>query len=111
PVLNRRSSEVNPVNPEEVIEGVENMQILYGEDTAGNDQIADTYVTAAAVADWDNVVSVRVSLLMRSVEEYGPDQDNATYDLLGTIIDPVDDRRRRRVFTATIQLRNRIASS
>lgn len=92
---------------EPVIDGVESMQILYGEDTAGNDQIADTYVTASAVSDWDNVVSVRVGLLMRTVDEFGVDEDQRTYDVNGTTINPTDDRRRRRVFTTTVQIRNR----
>lgn len=92
---------------EEVIEGVENMQIMYGEDTAGADQIADTYVHAAAVTDWDNVVGVRISLLMRSIQQYGTDINNDTFNLFGVVVDPVDDRRRRRVFTTTIQVRNR----
>ena len=104
PVLFRQSG-VDPA--EAVIDGVENMQILYGEDTAGNDWIADTYVNAGAVTDWDTVVSVRISLLMRTVQEYGSDLNTTTYDLLGTTIDPTDDRRRRRMFTTTIQIRNR----
>ncbi|MDA0822198.1 MAG: PilW family protein [Proteobacteria bacterium] len=91
----------------DLVEGVENLQVLYGEDTAGSDMIADTYVNAAGVTDWDNVVSVRIALLMRTVDEYGPDVNDNTYDLLGETINPVDDRRRRRVFTATIQIRNR----
>ena len=33
--------------------------------------------------------------------------DTNTYNLLGTVINPVDDQRRRRVYSATVQLRNR----
>ncbi|MGR8950651.1 MAG: PilW family protein [Gammaproteobacteria bacterium] len=92
---------------EELVEGVENLQVLYGEDTVGDDSVADTYVNAAAVTNWDNVVSVRISLLMRTVAEYGTETDTDSYTLLGTTINPTDDRRRRRVFTTTIQIRNR----
>lgn len=108
PVLNRRSGEGAA---EAIIEGVENMQILYGEDTTGNDQVADTYVNAGAVTDWNDVVSVRIALLVRSIREYGADLDTQTYDLLGTTFNPTDDRRRRRVFTTTVQIRNRISDS
>ncbi len=107
PVLTRKSDNDAA---EAVIEGVENMQIVYGEDTVGNDQIADTYVTAAAVANWNNVVSVRIALLLRTIGEYGADLDTKSYDLLGTTFNPTDDRRRRRVFTTTIQIRNRTSS-
>ena len=95
---------------EELIEGVENMQILYGEDTAGNDFVADTYVDAATVANWANVVSVRIALLMRTiVEDFSTPLNTDTYNLLDVNnFDPTatDDHRRRRVFTFTIQIRN-----
>lgn len=104
PVLMRQSG-FNQVNV--MVEGVENMQIMYGEDTTGSDSVADTYVDANTVANWDNVVSVRVSMLIRSVEEYGGDTDGATYQLLGNSVGPFNDRRRRRVFTTTVDVRNR----
>lgn len=100
-----RKSGIEPAEP--LIDGVESMQILYGEDTAGNDQIADTYATASGVTDWNNVVSVRVGLLMRTVDEFGVDEDRRTYNVNGTTINPTDDRRRRRVFSTTVQIRNR----
>ncbi|NIN34728.1 MAG: hypothetical protein GWO08_03725 [Gammaproteobacteria bacterium] len=95
--------------PQEVIEGVENMQVLYGEDTAGNDLIADTYVSADAVTNWNNVVSARISLLMRTIQEdFTAPLNTTVYNLLGTAVDPnPDDHRRRRVFTSTINIRNR----
>ncbi len=92
---------------EELIEGVESMQILYGEDTTA-DQIIDSFVTAAAVTNWANVMCVRIALLLRTIEEgQHNDIDTKTYNLLGTTVNPVDDRRRRKVFSSTIQIRNR----
>jgi type IV pilus assembly protein PilW len=98
---------------EELIEGVENMQILYGEDTTG-DKVADTYVRADSITDWTNIVSVRISLLMRTIKS-NPQigEDTATHQMLGgdfgggATIGPVNDFNRRRVFTATVQIRNR----
>lgn len=104
PMLFRQSG-FNQVDA--MVEGVENLQVMYGEDTSGNDAIADTYVAANAVSNWDDVVSVRVSILVRSIEEYGVDTDTKTYSLLGTDVGPINDRRRRRVFTATVDVRNR----
>ena len=55
--------------PEEVIEGVENLDINFGIDTDG-DTAADNYVTAdVASSDWSQVVSVRVSLQVRTLED------------------------------------------
>ncbi len=90
-----------------LIDGIESMQILYGEDT-GTDSQVDVYRTAAAVADWDRVVAVRIGLLLHTLEEVPKgDLDTGTYNVNGTVVDPVDDRRLRRVFTTTISLRNR----
>ena len=100
-----RQSKFNQVDL--MVEGVENMQIMYGEDTTGSDSIADTYVNAATVANWEDVVSVRISILVRSIQEYGGDKDSTTYKLLGNDVGPMNDRRRRRVFTATVDVRNR----
>ena len=39
----------------ELSDGVQDMQILYGEDTGGGNEYADTYVDASAVTDWSNI--------------------------------------------------------
>lgn len=93
--------------PEELVANVDTMQVLYGIDAA-LDGAVDQYVAADAVTDWSQVVTVRVSLVMRSPEEYGTETDDRTYDVNGTIFNPVDDRRERHVFTSTIALRNRL---
>lgn len=103
--------------PQELVEGVDNMQILYGEDTdaagSANSGLPNRYVTAAQVTNWDNVVSVRLSLLLRSQANARNDLDAATYILSGataasgTTINPVDDYRLRQIYTTTIKLRNR----
>jgi type IV pilus assembly protein PilW len=96
----------NPkLNPVELTEGVQDMQITYGQDTDG-DFLADSFVKADAVSDWSKVVSVQVSLLMRSVE------DNVvtaplTYTFDGSQT-TATDRRLYQVFTSTIALRSRI---
>ena len=70
-----------------LVEGVEDLQILYGEDTdAISDGIANQYATAGAV-NMARVVSVRVQLRLRS-----PD-DNLT-----DTVTAFGDRRIRRVF-------------
>jgi type IV pilus assembly protein PilW len=93
-----------------LIEGVEALQIAYGRDTNG-DRIADQYVSASGVTNWDSVISVNYSLLIRS-DEVGTDVDNKTYQLLtagvgGITVAAAGDRRSRLMFTTTIALRNR----
>jgi type IV pilus assembly protein PilW len=93
--------------PEELVEGVEQMQLKFGVDTT-NDSIVDTYVDANAVANWENVYSVSVALLQRSLEEYGPDTDQEQHQLLDVNVPAVGDRRLREVFTTTASIRNRV---
>ncbi len=93
---------------EELVEGVQDMQILYGADTdTPADGVANYYVSAGTSGlDMTQVVSVRISLLMQTVE------DNITsspvpYTFNGATVTPTD-RRLRRVNTFTIALRNRL---
>lgn len=87
----------------ELIEGVENFQVLYGEDLTA-DGAANTYTTANAVTNMANVISIRVSLLIRSEDNVMPTPQAYTFN--GATITPTDTRVRR-IFTSTIKLRNR----
>lgn len=98
-------------NPQELVEGVESMQILYGVDTDGDRDI-DQYTTADAVANWSQVRSVRVRLLMVSPDNGVTDQaqsylwDSDGDGDLETVT--AADRRLRYVFSTTVGLRNRL---
>ncbi|WP_221252104.1 PilW family protein [Desulfuromonas versatilis] len=93
---------------EELVEGVDNLQVRYGEDTDG-DRSVDQYVTANAVSDWAGVLAVRVGLLLRSVDPLPKkDPDTRTYTFNGTTIDPPDERVLRQVYVTTVGLRNRL---
>ncbi len=86
---------------QELVEGVEDMQVLYGEDTTQltvpecpDDRCsANVYRTADAVTDWNRVVAVRVTLTMRSPE---------------TNVGTDGDGRLHKTFTTTIAVRNRL---
>jgi type IV pilus assembly protein PilW len=86
------------------------MQIRYGIDT-DNDRQVNSWQTANVVAaanDWPRVLSVEVTLLARSTEEYGSETDTLTYNVGGMTFNPIDDRRLRKVFTTSTALRNRL---
>jgi type IV pilus assembly protein PilW len=88
------------------IEGVEDMQILYGEDTDA-DGTPNYYVPFGTVGlTMSQVVSARISLLTRSLDDRLTSQPIAfTYNNATTT--PAD-RRLRRVFSTTVSLRNRL---
>lgn len=108
---------------EEVVEGVENMQITYGVDTdvAADGQV-NAYQTADeiengtgvpvvpgadAVARWQRVLSVRISLLMVSrASETGVVNQPQSYAYNGAAV-AAGDRLLRQVFTFVVAVRNR----
>lgn len=91
----------NDASAEEMVEGVENMQITFGEDTSQvsvatcpeDGCSADAYVDASAVSNWNRVVSVRLTLSMVTAE--------ANVAVGG-------DGRIHKSFTTTVAVRNRL---
>ncbi|MEO8019280.1 MAG: PilW family protein [Pseudomonadota bacterium] len=93
-----------------LIEGVQALQISYGEDT-DNDRVANFYRSATNVVNWNNIISVNLSMLIRS-EQYGTATDPKSYVMLtaavgGKTLGAYNDRRQRMMFTTTAALRNR----
>jgi type IV pilus assembly protein PilW len=83
--------------------GVQNMQILYG--------INNQFVSASslATADWANVTGIRAAFLVNSVDNTTDFTDTNTYALLNAdALGPFNDTQRRRVFTTTSTMRNRL---
>jgi len=89
---------------EELVQGIENMVILYGEDT-DKDGVANRYVRANAVHSMQDIVSIRVNLLMSS-EQDGLTQKPTAYVFNGLTIMPTDNRLRQE-YSSTVMLRNR----
>lgn len=89
----------------ELIQNVENMQILYGEDLDA-DLSADSYLPAGAVTDMEQVVSIRISLLIRSTDQ-SLTSTAQNYNYNGATIASADNRVRH-VFNSTITVRNRV---
>lgn len=101
----------SPGNPQPLVEGVENMQFLYGidEDSNGVAEHFETATTVTAQDAWERVVAVRIGILAYSGEKAlrGKDQDNHSYAVLNESIDPVNgDKRLRQVLVKTVPVRN-----
>ena len=98
-----------------IVDGVEDFQILYGEDTDG-DTYADVYRNASQVVDFNQVAAVRIGILLNTQEQVADTLDEQEYAVLDADpITPADDAAttdnellyRRRVFTTTVEVRNR----
>ncbi|MEW5754839.1 MAG: PilW family protein [Pseudomonadota bacterium] len=92
-----------------IADGVENMQILYGLDTDADD-IANSFVSAASLntGNVNNVVSVKIALLVSTVDTVGQNAPGDYTVLNAPALGPFTDNRLRQVFSRTILLRNRV---
>jgi len=99
---------------QELIEGIENLQVRYGvdDDPAGTIRgNVGSYKRANEIPDWSRVVAVRMSILLRSSTAVEGIDLPATAPMNGmTVTFPTDGPKYdRRVFTTTVALRNRVA--
>lgn len=106
--------------PQELIEGVQSMQIFYGvcnTDADGdgrNDTVTtppgyDTAANVAAANNWPNVCSVRIYLLLVSLENNIVTQPQTVFFPPDTNTQvAVNDRCLRQAFSTTVAIRNRI---
>ncbi len=119
------STELPLANQEELVDGVRSMQILYGID-ADSDGVPEQFLAAGTAGlqtrnDWLSVISVRIALLMETVDAISRGTDDNVYDVgdvrfcrAGIVPTPnpvctvalPSDGRRRRVFQTTVSIRN-----
>ncbi len=95
--------------PQELVSGVETLQILYGIDTNGS-SAADDYVPADEVTDWEAVASVRFSVLTRSQDDVLDQANSRSFDMLGSEVSQANngDSRVRIVSVSTTAVRGRM---
>lgn len=98
-------------NPQQLVQGVEMLQIDYGVDNDTNpDGAIDVYLPASAidnnnpVANWSRVLGVRISLLLRSMDDV-LDAPQGTINVGTQAFVPADNFLRK-VFSTTIAMRN-----
>lgn len=119
---------------EQIAEGVEDLQVLYGVNTSNNpNNTADKFVDAAAIATagipttdcrtnslcWAHVVSARINMLLRTVDATVSPENLTTYPAsqiplfdgfppaIPTTGTTASARAYRRVYTETVTLRDR----
>jgi len=107
PSLQRLVYSGGALTREELALGVEDLQVSYGVDT-NSDGAPDTYVppsafTTALWSNWNNVRSVQISLVFRSLEASLPAATAQTY-----LNKNYEDKFIRQLITSTVRLRNAI---
>jgi len=99
----------NSANPVALVEGIENVQYEYGIDN-NNDGSPDSYTSdPSTVANWNNVVTVKIHLLSRN-ETRSPGHTDSKFYMLGGTRVPASgtfgDAFRRHVFSTTVMVEN-----
>ncbi len=112
PTLARQELEGSNMVERPLVQGVERVNFLYGVDANG-DGVPDQFTATPVGVDWNAVVVVRVSVLVRDTRaSLGYDDTGKRYDLNGDGVSDfnctanVDCAFRRRVFTQNFQVRN-----
>lgn len=105
PILYVVGSNIN--NKQPLVNGVQYMQFLYGvdNDLDGKVDYFANATTVTANAVWARVISIKVALLVRSLEPVLETNTAQTYNLFGETVTKTD-RYLRRVYSTVIQLRN-----
>ncbi|MBT8109638.1 MAG: PilW family protein [Gammaproteobacteria bacterium] len=93
-------------NDLEFLDGIENLQILYGHDTDGSGT-ANYYAPADPLVDMADVISIRFAVVVRSYDDNLTGGLTQNYNLFGTTI-AAPDNRLRQVYTSTVAVRNRL---
>ena len=85
--------------------GIENLQIEYGVDTT-DDGSPNVYLANPTLADLQTVVSARISLLVRTVDEDIRYDNDKTYSISNAPDYTPADNFHRRVFSTTVGIQN-----
>ena len=110
PSLFRRGLVNGVPTVEEVAYGVEKLQVQYGIDVPPQNDSVDSYVDAVADptdAMWNQVIAVRIWLLVRAECPDYSYTNTTIYHMAGADLDPFNDHYRRNLYTSTVRLRNR----
>jgi len=103
---------------ESLIDGVEQLQVLYGVSNAGG--VVERYVDASRVAvgattdfdrnvAWDSIRSTKIAVLVADVSTTGTERpEDITYQLLDSPAVTRNDRVSRKVYSTTVNINNKL---
>lgn len=103
------------VEQQPLVDGVEQIQYQFGIDTTGSGQ-ASRFLSASSVTDWNDVIAVRIDMLVRSTNpDVAYEDANPSYSLAGGATDnglvytvPTDAvHYHRKQLSKIVQIRNR----
>ncbi|MGY3265249.1 type IV pilus assembly protein PilW [Lysobacter sp. HA35] len=122
PAVNGTAVPGTGIAPEELVEGIETIQLVYGRDQStdvtrptGHIGFQDVASTLTTEPDWRRVGQVRIGVVAASPDASSAADANATtkanLQVVGVTVTRPTDRRYRAFYDATVALRNRLAST
>jgi len=108
PTLKRAELVGNAWEVTALVDGVESMRFDFGVDTTGDGQ-PDSFVDAASVTDWGQVMAVKAHLLTRSLDKTATLQQSETaqsFKLGGVVVNTTADGYLRRAYSQTVRIVN-----
>lgn len=97
--------EFDNATPQPLVSDVQEFQVFYQIDANG-DGVPDSSVAAGAVANWANVLGVRIGLLLRTDNNLAADPQAIVFN--GVNANPGNDLRLRYAFWSSVAIRNRL---
>jgi type IV pilus assembly protein PilW len=98
----------DPLQGVELVEGVENLQILYGVSGINNGRAVEDWYPAHQVPNWNLVIAVRLAVIVRSNARADASAVQEQFISTGTTITTPADSRLRREYSSVVALRNRV---
>jgi len=99
-----------PGTPQVIANGVEALQVLYGEATdplpLNGSRNVSRYVNANEVADWTDIYAVKVAIMTRSISDVTNSTSNKQYIMLDAGLYSFTDTVNRQVFSSTFAFSN-----
>lgn len=106
PTLKRVDVTATGTTTTALVEGIENMQFEYGVDTTPpGDGVPDVYVATPTFAQWPNVMTVRVHILARNIDQTAGYVDTKTYELGPVSVTP-GGAYKRHAYSELVRLNN-----
>ena len=105
---NRQGNAFNSlyVGTTEMVEGVENIAVTYGIPAAAGGRDVNQYVPVTGVTDWNDVLAVKVELLLASVDDGAvTEKQEITFN---GVTATMPDQRMYTTYTTTVSLRGNV---
>lgn len=106
PTLKRVDLGIGGFTTVTVAQGVEQMRLVYGIDSAGNDGVVDSWSSSPGSADWPNIVAVKINLLVKGSIAETQYSNTKAYQVGDLAVAAANDGYHRNLVSALVRIVN-----